>query len=100
MLTENEMNIIAEKYVSEIVDRTSINLIVLYDYTIKKKYGHIYIYTSKEYFETKNDRYALVGNAPFLVENATGKIVVLGTAKSDEYYIKEYEEGRWPNNRR
>jgi hypothetical protein len=32
-----------------------------------------------------------------LVENKTGKIIVFGTNRSIEYYIQEYESGRWPD---
>lgn len=100
MLTDSEMKNIAENYISKINVESKINIIILDEYTIKKIYGNIYFYTSQKYFETKNDRYALVGNGPFLVENIDGKIIQFGSAESDEYYIQEYEAGRWPSNRR
>lgn len=99
MFTDKEMKQKAEKFLFEIMQNSSLELILLDDYTIKKDYGNIYFYTSKKYFETKDDRFALVGNGPFLIENTTGNIVRFGSARSDEFYIQEYEAGRWPNNR-
>lgn len=100
MLTEIEMDALAKKYIAEMSERIKIELTLLTEYEIKKEYGKMYVYTSKMYKETGEFRHAIVGNAPFLVEKETGRIIVFGTAESDEYYIKEYEEGRWPNNRR
>ncbi|WP_165590516.1 hypothetical protein [Chryseobacterium aquaticum] len=39
----------------------------------------------------------LLGNTPFLVENKVGKIVVFGSSRGLDYYIEEYEGGRWPD---
>jgi Immunity protein 35 len=100
MLTEKQMDVIAEKYIEEESSGTNRVLMLLPEFEIKKAYGNIYHYNSRKFIETGEFGYALLGNAPFLVENATGRIVVFGTANSEEYYIKEYEEGRWPNNRR
>ncbi|MEL1245114.1 hypothetical protein AAEO56_12630 [Flavobacterium sp. DGU11] len=100
MLTENEMITIAEDYIKKIEKESGIDLIIGHEVTIKKSYGHIFFYTSKKLIETGDDKYAVAGNAPFLVENETGKVIEFGTAENEEYYIEEYESGRWPNNRR
>lgn len=94
MLTDKEMLEIAEKHVEELGEKAGIPTIIFYEGVTNKEYGNIYGYTSKKYYETKDEEYAVAGNAPFLVEKETGKIVTFGTAFSDEYYIKEYEEGR------
>lgn len=99
MLTEKEISEIANKYIQEIEKRTGIELLIVPYRTIEKPYGFIYSYTSKKLFETKDDKYAVAGNAPFLVEKETGNIIVFGTAKVREYYIDEYEAGRWPLNK-
>lgn len=39
MLTEIEMDTIAEKYIAEMGDRTKIDLVLLPEYAIKKEYG-------------------------------------------------------------
>lgn len=54
-----------------------------------------YIYGSKKHYETKNDDYAILGNAPFLVEKETGRIIQFGTAHSTKEYIQQYEEGTY-----
>lgn len=100
MLTEIEMDRLAEKYISEISGRTQIDISLLKEHTKKKQYGNIYFYNSTKYKETREFEDALLGNGPFLIEKEFGKIIVFGTAQSEEYYMKEYEEGRLPNNRK
>jgi len=100
MLTDKEMLKIAEEYVKDIEKQTKIKLLIGHEVTIKKLYGHVFFYTSKKLIETGNDKYAVAGNAPFLVESKSGKVIVFGTSMPEDYYIKEYEEGRWPDNRR
>ncbi|SFN64379.1 Immunity protein 35 [Chryseobacterium oleae] len=96
MLTEKEILEIANKYVNLIEKESKIEMIIVPYRTLEKPYGFIYSYTSKKLFETKDDRYAIAGNAPFLIEKETGNIIVFGTANVREYYIEEYEAGRWP----
>ncbi len=96
MLTEKQMTEIAKKHVKEIEKISNIKVAIGYEVTIKKPYGNIFFYTSKKFAETGDTKYAIAGNAPFLVENKTGNIVRFGTSESDDYYIEEYEAGRWP----
>ncbi|MFP3802622.1 hypothetical protein, partial [Paraburkholderia sp. SIMBA_027] len=74
MLTKNEIEKIGQEYINEIQKRTGIEMIIVSYRTIEKPYGFIYSYTSKKLFETKDDRYAVAGNAPFLIEKETGNI--------------------------
>lgn len=99
-MTREEIRNIAEIYVKEIELKSGIELIIGYEITVKRPYGYVFFYTSKKLIETGDDKYLVAGNAPFLVEKETGKIIEFGTAKDVEYYIQEYEAGRWPNNRR
>jgi hypothetical protein len=87
MLTDKQMLEIANKYIQELEQQTNMELEIPKDF-VRKSYGNIYDYVGK------NRR--LAGNAPFLVEKLTGKIVVFGTSEDDSYYIREYEAGRWP----
>lgn len=97
MLSEKEILQIAEKYVKQIEEESKLSLIIATEYTIKKKYGHIYFYTDKKYYETKDEKYnTLAGGGPFLVENETGKVIQFGSSQTEEYYIQEYEAGRYP----
>ncbi|GGB80289.1 hypothetical protein GCM10007424_20500 [Flavobacterium suaedae] len=99
MLTEQEILNIANSEIKRIENDSKIETVLINELIIKKPYGNIFFYTSKKYYETRNEKYAVAGNAPFLVEKETGNIVVFGTAHTEDYYIEEYEAGRWPNNR-
>jgi hypothetical protein len=92
MLTEKEMLNIAELYLKKIGEDG--NEAMLYnDDTIKKPYGNIYLYNSKKFILTGDFKYAFGGNAPFLVEKETGRVVNFGTAGRLEDYVKSYEDG-------
>lgn len=97
MLTEEIVLKIANDYLKKIANDEKIELAILHDLSIKKPYGVIFFYNTKKYYESRDDRdNTLVGNAPFLIEYEKGKIIDFGTNRSEEYYIKEYEAGRWP----
>ncbi|MFY8186895.1 MAG: YrhB domain-containing protein [Flavobacterium sp.] len=93
MLTDEQTLEIANKYISYLQNKTNIKVLIYKEHIIRKEYGNIYFYDSKEYIETGVFAHRLLGNAPFLVEKKTGRVVVFGTAYSDDYYIKAYESG-------
>lgn len=98
MLTEKEVIQIAKIYVKERSEKSRLDLVILEDRCIKKSYGVIFRYNTKKYNDTRNyDDNTLMGNAPFIVQNSNGKIILLGTGREIEYYIQEYEAGRWPD---
>lgn len=92
MLTDKEMLAIAERYLKKIGEG-GIEAMIYSDDTIKKPYGNIYLYNSKKFILTGDFKYAVGGNAPFLVEIKTGRVVGFGTARRLEDYIKAYENG-------
>ena len=96
MLTESEILKIAKKYVLESENLFRTPMILLESYTIEKNYGYIFFYTTKAKFENPESEINIVGNAPFIVERMSGRIIEFGTARSSTYYIEEYEAGRWP----
>lgn len=93
MLTDEKMLSIAERYLKKKEDGKDLEIIIYPDGIMKKPYGNIYHYNSKEYILTGNFNKSLVGNAPFLVEKETGRVVNFGTANRLEDYIKSYENG-------
>lgn len=96
MLTDKEILKKAGDFLKEIEEEAEIEL-SLNEKVIKKPYGNIFFYNTSKYYRTKNEKYnTLAGNAPFLVERETGKIIEFGTAYNLEDYILEYEAGRWP----
>ena len=66
-------------------------LVLLDDPTIEKPYGWIFFYSSKGWLETGDIKYAIAGNAPFLVKRDTGEIRVFGTARPIEWHVEQYE---------
>ena len=98
MLTEQELIQIAKNYVVEKSQKSGYDLVILEDRTMKKPYGMIFRYNTKKYNETRNNEdNTLLGNTPFLVENKNGNIVVFGSSRSLDYYLQEYEAGRYTN---
>lgn len=95
MLTEQETLEIANKFIEKIEEESNIETLIINELTINKPYGNIYFYTSKKYYETRDDRYAVAGNGPFLVENKEGLVYKFGTSQDIEHSIKEYEAGTW-----
>jgi hypothetical protein len=96
MLTDQEMLAIEERYLKSRAEHfggSDIEVVILTDLTIKKPYGNIYDYQSKEYVLTGNFSKSLVGNANFSVEKNSGRVVSVGTAGSLESYIEDYENG-------
>lgn len=97
MLTDKEMLATAERYLKSKAEHfggSDIEVVIITEETIKKPYGNIYRYQSKEYIETGDFNKSLTGHAPFLVEKNSGRVVGFGTAGSLESYIEDYENGR------
>ncbi|WP_336731880.1 hypothetical protein [Chryseobacterium sp. VD8] len=84
MLTDEEMLIIAEKYLKKAEDESGIEVMIFR--TIEKSYGNIYEYLPKK-------SYHIGGAAPFLVEKKTGRVVQFGSAGILEIQLKAYENG-------
>ncbi len=94
MITRDEAYRIArEKIASQGSDIAVEDSLILVDSaTVEKEWGWVFFYTSKLWYETNDFRYAMVGNAPFIVERESGRILGLGTAFTSEHYIENYEK--------
>jgi hypothetical protein len=68
-----------------------LQLQILEEHTIRKPYGWIFFYQSKDYF-SKPITHLLCGNGPILVLD-DGKIVQLPTAIPVDEAIRRYEAG-------
>ena len=97
MLTDKEMLEIAHNFIESFEQKVGEKLVLPEELIIKRPYGFYFIYHSKKYWETKDWEEKLLGNAPFLVEKETGKIIEFGTSRSMDEYIKEYEAGKFPS---
>jgi len=56
-------------------------------------FGWLYFYDSSRHVESGDVRYALVGNAPLIVDKNDGKLYITGTAHPIEHYLDEYRRG-------
>ena len=65
--------------------------VVVDEFTIVKPWGWVFFYDTKQYLETRDDRYLIAGNAPYIVNRQTGKVHSTGTAQPIEHYIEAYE---------
>lgn len=67
------------------------DVVVVDEHTIEKDWGWVFFYTSERYLKTREIRYAVAGNAPFIVNRHTAEVRATGTALPIEHYIEEYE---------
>ncbi len=68
-----------------------IDCVVLEEQTVTRDWGWVFFYQSKAYIESGDSGDMLYGNAPFIVNRASGELVVTGTAWPIEKYIEDYE---------
>lgn len=97
MLTEIEIISTAKDYIKKLSQKWETELTIAEERSIQKEYGIIFYFNSRKFIEDKIEKAKLIGCSPFLVESKTGQIIVFGTNRSIDYYIKEYEAGRWPD---
>lgn len=57
------------------------------------EFGWLYFYDSSKHVETGNVSYALVGNAPLIVDRNDGKLYITGTAHPVEHYLELFRRG-------
>jgi hypothetical protein len=72
-------------------------IVILDESTIEKDWGWVFFYTSRKWRDTRDLRYALAGNSPFIVERKSGRVIATGTAFPIEQYIANYERCGNPN---
>src|ERR1700722_457835 len=65
-------------------------LVILDEYTIERSWGWVFFYTTRGWRDG-DIRYAVGGNAPFIVNRVDGSLRVTGTAAPIEHYIVQYE---------
>lgn len=88
MITLKEAEAIAKKYLDNLQGGGGSP--VQLAKTQEESFGWVFFYQSKDYMETGNLGSMLAGNAPFIVDNRTGAVHVLGTAHPADVYIREY----------
>ncbi len=53
---------------------------ILESETLEKEWGWIFFYESADYIRIEDEKYAIAGNASFIVNKTSGELVVTGTA--------------------
>ena len=56
-------------------------------------FGWVYFYNSKEYAETGEFDFSLLGNPPVIVDRTDGKLYGTGTANQTVHYLNEFRRG-------
>ena len=90
MLTVSEAQAIVENAISALMPDDE-EWVIVDDYTIEKPWGWVFFYNSREFVSTGDPQYQLIGNAPYIVNKATGELADTGTAEDIEVYISRYE---------
>jgi len=90
VLTISEAQAIVENAMSALMPDDE-EWVIVDDYTIEKPWGWVFFYNSREYVSTGDPQYQLIGNAPYIVNKATGELADTGTAEDIEVYISRYE---------
>ena len=71
---------------------SKINIIILNDKIIDRPEYWVIPYTSTMWQETEDMPYALIGNAPIIVNKQSGKMTETATALPIEVYMEDYEK--------
>ena len=54
-------------------------------------FGWLFFYDSKRHQETREFKYAIAGNVPFLITRKDGRVHTTGTARPVEEYLSAFE---------
>jgi hypothetical protein len=92
MLTMEEAKKIALDDIKSAID-PKYEAVILDEYTLAKPYGWVFIYNSREYFETRNPLLGFGGNGPVVVQH-NGRVHRLGSAMSVEESLAKLEAER------
>ena len=64
---------------------------ILESETLEREWGWVFFYDSADHIRTGDEKYAIAGNAPLIVNKISGELIVTGTAWPIEKYIEDYE---------
>jgi hypothetical protein len=84
---------LAEEHLAELEMFPPIEVTVLDGSTIETDFGWVFFWTSKQYAETGDEKYALAGNAPLIVDRRDGSVHSTSTAHPVEAIIETYRRG-------
>jgi hypothetical protein len=91
-LDEARLSVLSELRRSNGVLTGPEEIVIVDEHTIVRPWGWVFFYTSRGWLDG-DDRYALGGNAPIIVDRTDGSLHVTGAAEPIEHYIQNYEKG-------
>ena len=95
MIDTDEARRIAQEWVSANVELDDDEAVVDDRWTRRESFGWIFFYNSRRFIEGGNFIDQLLGNAPIIVKEDTGDVLVTGTAEPVENYIAQLQaQGR------
>jgi len=87
MISFDKAKALAEKFVADRGSAIGDEFTLYADKTIEVNEGWVFFYNSKEFIETGNDEFALVGNGPIFVDR-NGKLRTLPSGTNWEDAIR------------
>ena len=90
MLTFDQAFELAETWVRV---TTGDHAVIVNESTLKRPYGWVFFYESRDFISSGKMRDKLAGNAPILVDRVNAEIRITGTARPLNVYLEEYEAG-------
>jgi hypothetical protein len=98
MLTFDEARELIEKFVQE--ERHSVPVMIDEESTEEHDFGWLFYVNSREFLETRDIQYCLIGAGPIFVERETGRTIHTGSVLSTETLIEAYRATGDPHARR
>jgi hypothetical protein len=90
--TKTDARKLAEEYLSKKQTCPPTPLTILDGHTIEADFGWVFFWTSKQYIETGELRYALAGNGPLIVDRRDGSVHETSAAEPLEKVTERYRE--------
>src|SRR5581483_2945881 len=94
MINRDEAHTLTSTWLTAMSAKGSIALELIEEQTVDVDFGWVFFYNSKQFKETGDSAYALAGNAPVIVDRATGSLHVTGTARPISEYVEEFRRRR------
>ena len=93
MLNLDAARVVAERYLDPI-RQSGLDVVIDEQSTLELSFGWVFFWNGRAFLEADDRDSMLVGNAPLIVDRATGELHETGTAHPIEHYIREYEARR------
>lgn len=83
-----------QKFLDPVFLSNENELIIVPEAVIERSYGCFFCYQPKKFIETGEIQYSILGNSPVLIKKEDGSMYDLGTHRSIESALRDYESGK------